>query len=630
MPETNGANCNEQDQVCGQMLRKRSEHRAKTNPTNTHCFETQVLEQFCMTSSIRGISKIYRSDSRVLKNLWLSYIILMISLLLFSCIKIVREYLEYNTTQQNQLIIDAPSPFPALTVCPHQVFSERAVESWQKGTMTPNQFVQRIRNAAKTLYQNDHKDHAAKLLNYETRRVYYQTLDYQQVLQLSHEMEEIFIFCKLKTKIGIYSGDKTTCGVDIKLYTSPEMFNCFTLTVKEQYRLAAETLTMYVQFPTPSIPAMYQDTAFMQDPLNYALGGVMGIHEIGTIPHNLHTQIEPDRFVQISYKTIETRQYSTPKDPCKPEEELLSNPTLKIKDLDFSYNYTYHDCITKLHVDTILEKCDCIFGLGPRPETPNNGTRQFCGYMPEIQSIDDENWKAFVIRARCIRKAKESLEKAHLLGEDAHCIRRCKEQMFETKVSNTAWTPKLWELVWLAEQLEACAVIDHKDQTLDSQLVKARQVLEAYLATSSEEQVLQHMERLKISMKTLPTNTDMKGHYKGRFASIMVKRASNNTQLQEERPSLSMYGLVSRIGGSCTLYLGLTCAFLIEIVEFFFNLRRQEDRRPKQVVINGIATKINTDMPPIPTEEHNNSLNPWERKAAENDRVPGANIEHAI
>ena len=48
-------------------------------------------------------------------------------------------------------------------------------------------------------------------------------------------------------------------------------------------------------------------------------------------------------------------------------------------------------------------------------------------------------------------------------------------------------------------------------------------------------------------------------------------------EFRQEKLQLSMNAMFSRVGGLCSLYLGLTCAFFIEIIEFFYLLRQQNN-----------------------------------------------------
>uniref|UniRef100_A0A1I8H8J2 Endothelin-converting enzyme 1 n=1 Tax=Macrostomum lignano TaxID=282301 RepID=A0A1I8H8J2_9PLAT len=57
-----------------------------------------------------------------------------------------------------------------------------------------------------------------------------------------------------------------------------------------------------------------------------------------------------------------------------------------------------------------------------------------------------------------------------------------------------------------------------------------------------------------------------------RFSFIVVKRQSNNTFVKTEKIVLTLNALFSRVGGLCSMYIGLTLTFIMEFIEFIFRL----------------------------------------------------------
>ena len=58
--------------------------------------------------------------------------------------------------------------------------------------------------------------------------------------------------------------------------------------------------------------------------------------------------------------------------------------------------------------------------------------------------------------------------------------------------------------------------------------------------------------------------------FNDRYAFIMVKRKANNTIVKQEQIVLTLTALLSRIGGLCSIYIGLNLAFVIELIEFVY------------------------------------------------------------
>lgn len=59
------------------------------------------------------------------------------------------------------------------------------------------------------------------------------------------------------------------------------------------------------------------------------------------------------------------------------------------------------------------------------------------------------------------------------------------------------------------------------------------------------------------------------------FAYVVLKRRSGDVRVNREKLVLSISVLLSRIGGLCSLTIGLTAGFVVEIIEFAYVLCKQ-------------------------------------------------------
>ncbi|TNN04836.1 Amiloride-sensitive sodium channel, partial [Schistosoma japonicum] len=95
------------------------------------------MEIICDTFSIRGVARL-RSRSAFLRGLWLCFVLIMTIGLLLTTYLLVQDYLLYDVLVNIHVALDTKSPFPALTICHHQPFSQNAYNLWRNNdVMSP-------------------------------------------------------------------------------------------------------------------------------------------------------------------------------------------------------------------------------------------------------------------------------------------------------------------------------------------------------------------------------------------------------------------------------------------------------------------------------------------------------------
>lgn len=99
-----------------------------TKPTANPAFEENptivaLLVQFCKSTSIKGIPKIYNSEEKYVKALWALAVTFFLAIALFQTHSLLYKYLQYNTVLRSQRFYYSENEamqshwFPTLTVC---------------------------------------------------------------------------------------------------------------------------------------------------------------------------------------------------------------------------------------------------------------------------------------------------------------------------------------------------------------------------------------------------------------------------------------------------------------------------------------------------------------------------------
>ncbi|PAA80161.1 hypothetical protein BOX15_Mlig007416g1 [Macrostomum lignano] len=85
---------------------------------------------FLETSSIRGVGKVFKTQSPLLSRMWGIFVLGSTSFLFYSVFKITLDYLQYDVNIQTYQEIDDETPFPAVSICNNQPFSVNAYQRW--------------------------------------------------------------------------------------------------------------------------------------------------------------------------------------------------------------------------------------------------------------------------------------------------------------------------------------------------------------------------------------------------------------------------------------------------------------------------------------------------------------------
>ena len=161
----------------------------------------EKIHVFCQNSSLRGVNKIIKSPTPLLRILWCGYVLLMIFLLTFSVGKILIEYLAYDTTVQTSVKLDHPSSFPSLTICNHYPFSERAFTLWnEKKVQSPSEYNHNLRKIMRQLIRNKEYNLSATIYSQDKLSSYYQNLSADESRKISHPIGKFFKYCLSRTQ----------------------------------------------------------------------------------------------------------------------------------------------------------------------------------------------------------------------------------------------------------------------------------------------------------------------------------------------------------------------------------------------------------------------------------------------
>lgn len=498
---------------------------------------------FCEAISIRGMQKIARAPNKFLRSVWIGFVLLMTLLLLVTSYFLVGDFFNYNTAWHTSTAFDEKTEFPAISICSHNPFSVNANKMWRENSvLTPKQFEELLTKVSINMVNRT--QFGTEVL-YDSAENYYGNIDYEASLNLSHK-EDILRYCVLTTDAYAYIAEgcniKSYITSHVRKFSNNKYFNCFTIE-EDRHQLTSEktdklstsellSIIVLIQI-TPESDLNYINTSFVMDTLTRGTGIKIVLHEVGTSPEieNYGINLQPGKMNEISFETIHWNRFNSPKRPCM-------NNQSDIVDLGTSYKYTMSKCVESELQKITMKNCGCMNTNWPRPVKPS----QSIPYCTNFSCSIDE----LIKRYGCSTIKDQGLSKQNLV--DTKCFGVCSYFTYDTKVSVTNWKPSLYKLNRITQLYNI--------------------VNEEFNKTDSGRQ--EHIEKLQQKPKYKATKTLNMLSDEARFTYINVVRKTFDTIKKKEKLVIDVSIFISRVGGLCSLFIGLTTAVFAELIEFFY------------------------------------------------------------
>ncbi|TPP63228.1 FMRFamide-activated amiloride-sensitive sodium channel [Fasciola gigantica] len=512
---------------------------------------------FLESVSIRGCNRIVKAQNRFIRHMWIWFLIITSLFLCVSVSRLISEYLNYSVNIQTYVHMDAPANFPAITFCNHQPFSEHAYKLWRLGeVISPTQFNRVLRQAADRQANVTHDtmgglspEVAHFAFVFDSVKLYYQNLNWPYQTGLGHQRNESIYMCLFRHLGGRLSIGGSGCHdsmIRVTLRSHPHHFNCHTVSIDPQYGKQVQEVGLIIWLgPQENYDEMHRQ-AFLLDLFDQAYGLRVAIHEPEQLA-NLDShgiQIEPGRMNELNFEVVRNVHMKTPKNPC------ITKPESKYQDLDSTYDYEFELCLNTLVQTEVVRTCQCLYAYLPRIAVPNK-TLPYCGRFLTEAGQQLMQMPKVLQRMRCASDViSQSAHLKKLYETEGLCLRRCESVDYVSTVSVTTWRSTQWQLHWSQETAAALDVMDTAP-------------LFSYFRTNNLSSVLGHYDTQSES----PTG---KYGFSDRYTYVLVKRKSNDTTVKAENLVLTFNALVSRIGGLCSLYIGMTFAVVIELIEFVY------------------------------------------------------------
>ncbi|VEL10464.1 unnamed protein product [Protopolystoma xenopodis] len=571
------------------------------------------LAIFCDVSSIRGIQKISRGQTPFIRLLWTGFVVTMTCLLAMTTAFLVSDFLNFTTAWHIRTLLDNKTEFPGVTLCGHNPFSLEANPIWANRSMlTPWEFRTRMYNAVRVFIETGEVQYAQSAV-IDTTEAFYANLRPHEAFRIGHQ-DEMFPHC-------MYMVDGAMVGLEgcrlddpsipfvKRQFSHPKYFNCWTIEGKAGPRggwgcnasteecddslstAEVSRLILLVRL-VPSSRVVEAKDGFVMDTFTRGEGLKLTIHEAGAYPEVEKTgvNVQPSRLNEAIFQTHLWSRLPTPRAPCDDHQPA-------IRDLDATYMYDFAQCLDTVLQWKSIHECGCLNSEWPRPVQPTDVLRNitYCATLPEHPE-DPDLVAGLIQRFHCtyniLMHVKELKEAAVLAGV---CKPRCTFFTYETGLSITSWRPsskKLHHYTQLYAELELFVRELNKTEAQNRFLAYMKDVVEETKGDTDTVSQPNNFDHVKSD----PNDQMSEVTEEGLHTIISVVRKDYDTMFKEERLVFDIYILISRVGGLCSLFIGLTTAVLIEMVEFVY-LAWLASRRAKRSAAVAATCPSRRNMP---------------------------------
>ncbi|VDM02460.1 unnamed protein product [Schistocephalus solidus] len=530
------------------------------------------FDLFCELTSIRGLQRIKKAPTFFGRVIWSAFVIAMTLSLFITIGFLARDFLSYNTAWHARTIIGDKANFPAITVCAHNPFSLEANTIWKKNEiLTPTGFNKRLSEITLEFIKHDKLEYASVMLLDSTEN-YYANLRPNESQTLSHQTD-MFPHCMVTADgVRILAENcavEADTGFTKRYFSHPRYFNCWTLeTAANHSTRETVRLTLLIRL-VPSVEIDEAKNNFIMDTFSRGEGVKLVVHESGTYPEidKDGINVQPGRMNELSFQTIKWVRLQTPIAPC------LEDPK-PIFDMGSTYTYRLTQCLDSILQNISINSCGCLNSEWPRTVDSAlvNTKIPYCSALPKDPKNPD-SLKDMVERLTC---AGDLLHRVKELKEEAirqrNCISACSYYTYPVSASITSWKPMPEKLNYFTEKCQRVESLQNNPQ----QKEKFIRYLERTLNSSSA-------DINSSTITSLSSKFAKNFENEGLYTYISLVRTSYDTTLQEERLIFDFYILISRVGGLCSIFVGLTAAFLVELIEFIYLVCRQYKKQDSNV-----------------------------------------------
>ncbi|PAA68471.1 hypothetical protein BOX15_Mlig031432g1 [Macrostomum lignano] len=528
---------------------------------------------FCENTTIRGIPRIIKSESRRIRLLWIFFVVALFVACILCLSFLTLQFIEYDVMHPPRVLKDYSSPFPSVTLCNMRpLSSEGRQQLSQQGWKYPRDFSESLELFARNLY----------FYNESTKYVYYnfsgsmgfpaylESLPRSASRDIGHTLQDFILDCRAVIRNGsarnlkfcspeyVWGGKGSDMFAgNFHAFLHGNYMNCYTLDLHEELR---DNTTMVEM-------AVYLDNEWNLDNFNcvdcYTMdistqlsGAVLTIHSGDTYPDVNHEAIhlKAGSLTEVKLKHVLNVQKQAPYGRCSQDTQRNLNLFGR------EYKYSEDACRQATIQRDILNTCGCQAIEYPLVRESNF---TYCTGLEEFLRSDGCNWATAENDQKRLADCSATLQKVYgyirckndvisKYSKDVveSCTLPCSFYSYQTERSTSDWPTRSFQLRLLNSRVYS--------RLLNRKEMKAyRKAIEKLNNNGSIQEAYEMLKHENLLERNL--------------LSIQLIRPNFDLHKVEEKEVLSLTSFLSQIGGLFSIFVGLTMISVVELIDFFIH-----------------------------------------------------------
>ena len=494
-------------------------------------FQENYITYFTLTTSVKGVSRITKSNQKFLRTMWLVAVLGFLAVSISQVYFLLQEYMDYDSTtnfEETAVTYETSFKFrlPQLTVCSLSPLSSYAQDIAEQHSI-PNviAFSERIRELRKCqgCTEEEHGIINKTLDRNKTPEGYYQFIGRKNSEKLSHLEQSMFAECK----VIVFSGHSLLhlpCGkaVSFEPWFSPKYFNCFTANIDKTYFPLPVSGLSLILYADEHGPMVTSDSISM----GRKSGFIVALDHNHEVPFSSKRTLitELNKYLHLEISQVTTNRLSEPYTNCVDSASIGG-----VYDGNSTLRYSQSACVAICTEKKIRDKCKC----------------QETQYMDILMSFNTNETRGVPLCEDLNLDLKDLLENFRCLDRHHRTVERecgdicpepCKDVVFNINPSRSRW-PERESMPQFYEQIL-------KNKIYKNRFPPVEQV---------KEDVFHDM-------------------VKRQYMKLSVYHGNPLIIEYNDTPTITISNFLSRLGGALNLWSGITVIVFMEILDVLYRI----------------------------------------------------------
>lgn len=504
----------------------------------------QEFRRFGEGTTIRGVPRIFKGNNRMVRAIWLLTVLSCLGILIWQLYKTFLSYFQWPIDSIYREAHVRPV-FPDVTIC--NIYPMAYASSMELQWDDYLHFASKKKellpyNMTKGIVDVSEDDYNMAWSFIMSPVGYFSSLSVSELSSVERAKDLIIDY-------NYFSWDWSTSMVrgSFRGVWSPEYSMCYTLKLDKANLTQVRGLSLIVYIDNfPQIK--FAQTGYTPRPTQAVATGIRVIvHAPGTQPNlKVGMSIGPGTETTLHVSNTMRTRLPSPYGICT-EQKYLDDPDPS-DDGGSAEAYSKDACYDVCLQRTIVERCGCVSGFlqfTRRQLRLVNST--ICGNQSWNADVDsDLNNTEGLKQWACMLKTDFDLDSC-----ERQCVDPCEENLYDVVVSSAPWPHVTKQLDFFATYIHR-----HEDYNIKRERFQAYgDILNEYPTLSADELV----EKLR-QVHLLEEN----------FIQLNVIFDKMNPMTLKSVPSVTTEKLLSLIGGTLSLWLGITVVNAVEFIDFIY------------------------------------------------------------